>query len=179
MSDDAEQAPSTDAVQTIQRRTWIRGIVGVVGAIVVLVVLGWVAGSISNHFALSPGEAALAAIEDAPDARVAAADSLGGPEAIVHWSDGLDQAVLVARGLPDLAPDQEFAVWYVSEEATTRIVAFIPGTGPATVLLPARWAEGEIVRVSIEPQGGSSSGEPTGETLLTIDPAQAVGIEGE
>ena len=178
MSDEAAPAPSTDAVQTIQRRTWIRGIVGVVGAAVVLVLLGWVAGSISNHFALSPGEAALAAIEAAPDARTAAADSLGGPEAMVHWSDELDQAVLVARGLPDLAPDQEFAVWYVGE-APAGVVTFVPEASVATVLLPARWADGEIVRVSIEPQGGSSSGEPMGEPLLTIDPDQIVGIEGE
>ena len=47
MTDSPEPPPSTEAVQTIQRRTWIRGIVIAVASMIVLVGLGWVVGSLA------------------------------------------------------------------------------------------------------------------------------------
>jgi len=42
-----EPAPSTEVVQTIQRRTWIRWIVILLAAMIVLVAVGWVVGTAS------------------------------------------------------------------------------------------------------------------------------------
>lgn len=46
----AASAPPTEVVQAVARRNWSRGVFAVVGAMVLLVMLGWVVGSVAGSF---------------------------------------------------------------------------------------------------------------------------------
>jgi hypothetical protein len=41
-------APSTEIVQTVQRRNWTRGLFALVASFVLLVGIGWGVGAVSN-----------------------------------------------------------------------------------------------------------------------------------
>ncbi|MFV0373263.1 anti-sigma factor [Microbacterium sp.] len=167
-----EPPPNTDALQTIQRRTWTRNLAIAVGAALLLVVLGWAAGSIANMFATPASEKALAEIEAAPDAVRQTGDSSGGVEGVLTWSPQLDRAVLELKALPAVDDDQEFLVWYLRDEVPQRAATFTPDDGAtATVELEQVWQRGDVLQVTIEDAAGLSAGEPTGDVVLTIDSA--------
>ncbi|GAA3913154.1 anti-sigma factor domain-containing protein [Microbacterium invictum] len=165
-----EPAPNTEALQTIQRRNWTRTIVGVVGAMVLLVGLGWIAGTIMNTFALTPEERALADVRDAADSLTATAEGEDDVRAAVTWSAALGTAVLDASGLPDVTAEEEIAVWYVQGDEYDRADRFRPIDGSATVILSELWPDGAVIELSVDPVGGGSSGEPLAAPLLTIEP---------
>ena len=165
-----EPPPSTDVLQTIQRRNWTWIIVGVVGAMVVLVGLGWTAGAIMNEFALSPEEQVLADVRKAPDSLAAEAEGADGAAATVTWSARLGTAVLTATGLPEPGADEEVAVWFRLGDTYDRTARFRPLDGAAAIVLPELWPDGAVIELSVDPVGGASSGEPLAEPLLTIEP---------
>ncbi|WP_054681315.1 anti-sigma factor [Microbacterium sp. No. 7] len=168
--DVVEPPTTTEAIQTVQRVAWIRGISVLIGVSIVLVALGWVAGAISNRLAGTPDERALAQIELAEDGAAVAADAPVGVEATLYWSEELGTGVLVATGLPEPGRYDEFALWYISgEEEYTRVLGFTAPQGRASIVLPELWEPGQAVMVSIDPEGGSSVGEPEQDPLLTFD----------
>lgn len=169
MTDPAEPGLNTEALQTVQRRNWTWTIIGVVGTMIVLVGLGWIAGTIMNGFALSPEEQTLEDVRAAPDALSAAAEGADGAEATVTWSAELGTAVLTATGLPDPG-DDEIAVWFHADDTYDRAESFLPDDGAATVVLDVLWPDGAVIELSVDPIGGSSSGEPVAEPLLRIEP---------
>lgn len=170
-----EPAPSTEALQTIQHRNWTRNIAIAVVSAIVLIGLGWGAGMIANQFATPESEVALAEIQAASDAREQPAETQGGPEGTVYWSESLDRAVLTVKGLPELGDGEEFAVWYFTEETPRQVGAFRTASGAeagsATVELDAVWQEGDVLQVTTEASAGLSSGAPEGEVLISIDSA--------
>lgn len=166
----AEPPPSTDVIQTVQRRNWILIIVGTVGVMVLLVAAGWVAGAIANNFALSPEEQALIDLRAADDGLSATGTGADGSQATINWSGELDTAVLTAEGLPTVGEDEEIAVWYRIGEEYTRADAFTPEAGAATVILAELWPDEALIDLTVDPRGGSSSGEPIADPFLTIEP---------
>lgn len=170
--DDASAPPPTAVVQAIQRRNWTRSIVAVVAAIVLLVGAGWVTGAIANQFADSPAERALAEIEAAPDGVVAASadEGEGVPVVTVYGSSTLARAVLVAESLPAPADDRELIVWYRTPDTVTNVGSFVPIDGAAIIELRGIWDLNTEILVTDEPLGGSSSGEPTTDPIVTITP---------
>lgn len=161
--------PTTEAIQAIQRRTWIRGIVVGVTVAVLLVLVGWIGGSIANVVARTPAEIAYDDLRESTDSTSRSVEQ-DGVFLGLHWEG--DTTVLVARGLPEIDDDREFAVWYVrGENDYERVTAFRAPQGEATVLLPKRWEKGDVVALSVEPEGGSSSGRPVSkEPLAEITP---------
>jgi anti-sigma-K factor RskA len=48
---------------------------------------------------------------------------------------------------------------------------FEPAEGPSTVVLDGEMQAGDTIAVTVEPQGGSPSGEPSSEPIVTIPTA--------
>ncbi|MGV9194562.1 anti-sigma factor domain-containing protein [Microbacterium sp. MC2] len=170
MTDPAEPGLNTEALQTVQRRNWTWTIVGVVAAMIVLVGLGWAAGTIVNGFALTPEEKALEEVQQAGDALTATAEGAEGAEATLTWSVAQGIAVLEADGLPTPGDDEEIAVWFRVGESYERTASFLPEDGAAMTVLTELWPDGAAVELSVDPVGGSSSGEPVADPLLSIQP---------
>ncbi|MFT4136473.1 anti-sigma factor [Microbacterium sp.] len=161
----SEGPPSTDVIQTIQRRNWTRGVIAVVGAIVVLVGIGWGAGAIANSLAPPVAAQLLEQIRESADAESATA--IDGPTASLHWSDSLGQVVFTASGLPELDEGEQFEAWYVRGKAVFSAGTFTSTAGAATVSLNSAFRPGDTVEVTVEKRGGTSTG-PTSDAVIRI-----------
>ena len=167
-----DPAPTTTTIQAISRRNWTRGLLTLAASMVVLVTLGFAAVSINQYVNRPPAVAALAEIESAPDAQSVTAELTDGGTATAHWSESVGKAVLVSESLPAIADDQSFELWYVRDGAAVSAGAFDPAAeGASTALLEGSMEPGDVIAVTIEPQGGSPSGEPSSEPIVAIPTA--------
>ncbi len=161
-------APATEVVQAVQRRNWSRGLFALVASMALLVGIGWGAGSISEVLNRTPGESALIQIEAAPDAAEASGELTGGGTAIVHWSESLGKAVLVGDGLPEIAADRTFELWYVRGGDAISAGTFTAAGGNATAALAGGMQQGDTIAVTIEQEGGAPDGAPTTDPIVAI-----------
>jgi len=93
------------------------------------------------------------AITAASDAQIAHVPVDGGGTLTVEWSHRLGRSVVSADGLPRLAADRTYELWYVDGKAA-RPAGLFDGTGQ--VELTGRMAEGDTIGMTIEPKGGSA-----------------------
>lgn len=114
---------------------------------------------------------ALQRIEDAPDAQQAQTEIAGGGEATLHWSESLGEAVLVSNGLPAIASDQTFELWYVRGDQAVSAGTFEASSGSTTTALEPGLEAGDAIAVTVEQAGGSPVGTPTTEPILVISTA--------
>ena len=163
-------APSTEVVQTVQRRNWTRGLFALVASFVLLVGIGWGIGAVSNVWHTPASVTALQEIQDAPDAASAQADFDGGT-ATAHWSVSLGKVVLVAEGLPEIPADRTFELWYVRGESAIAAGTFSADRGASTAELSGQMQPGDVIAVTVEQAGGSPDGTPTTTPLLTVPTA--------
>ena len=140
---------------------------GLAASFIVLVGLGFGAVSLGQLFNRPAAVVALEQIENAPDAQTAAAEGTDGGNATVHWSESIGKVVLVSNGLPSIARDESFELWYVREDGPVSAGTFEKSTD-ATVLLEGTMKPGDVIAVTIEPQGGSPSGKPTSDPIVAI-----------
>lgn len=161
---------STEAVQAVQRTAWIRGISLFIGVCVLLVLLGWIAGSIANSLAESPSDRALAELAAAGDRDAVSADAPDGVEATLAWSRTLGTAAITASGLPALSGGEAFVVWYVADDGHRHVADFTATDGSASLLLDDLWQPGETVIVSVDvpDEIDAAVGEVAPEPLLTF-----------
>jgi anti-sigma-K factor RskA len=163
--------PNTETIQAISRSRWTRGMLGLAASLVLLVGLGFGAVSIGQLLNRPAAVAALEEIENAPDAQSASAEiDEGGGNATVHWSESVGKVVLVSSGLPSIEADESFELWYVREGTPVSAGTFEDPTR-ATVLLEGTMEPGDVIAVTVEPQGGSPTGEPTSEPIVAIPTA--------
>lgn len=163
--------PPTEVVQAIERRTWTRGLFGLVASIVLLVGLGWGAGALANLWADPPAVQALEEIERAPDADSATATIEDGGEATVHWSESLGKVVLVAEGLPEIPSDRTFELWFVRGEEAISAGIFDADGAESTALLRGPMQPGDTIAVTVEQAGGAPEGDPTTDPIVAIPTA--------
>ena len=166
----AEPPPNTDTIQAISRRRWTRGMLGLAASLVLLVGLGFGAVSIGQLLDRPAAVVALEQIENAPDAKSASAEVDDGGNATVHWSESVGKVVLVSSGLPSIEADQSFELWYVRDGTPLPAGTFEDPT-EATVLLEGTMKPGDVIAVTVEPQGGSPTGEPTSDPIVAIPTA--------
>ncbi|MDQ1131050.1 anti-sigma factor [Microbacterium sp. SORGH_AS_0888] len=114
---------------------------------------------------------ALEQIERAPDAQTASSSVAGGGDATLHWSPSLGKAVLVSEGLPALASDQSFELWFVRDGEPVSAGVFDASGSSTTAELAGRMEAGDIVAVTVEAAGGSPSGQPTSTPIVAIPTA--------
>lgn len=115
----------------------------------------------------SPAATALEQIEAAPDAESQSTPVSGGGTATLHWSVDLGTAVLVTEGLPALESTDAFEMWLIRGERAQPAGVFEAGTA-TTALVEGKMRPGDLVAVTIEPAGGSPTGQPTTDPLFAI-----------
>lgn len=167
-----DPAPTTTAIQAISRRNWTRGLLTLAASLVILVVLGFGAVTVNQYVNRPPAVAALQEIESAPDAQSATAELTEGGTATAHWSESVGKAVLVSDGLPTIADDESFELWFVRDGAAVSAGTFDPSAeGASTALLDGAMEPGDVIAVTVEPEGGSPTGEPSTEPIVQIPTA--------
>jgi anti-sigma-K factor RskA len=163
-------SPPTDVVQTVQRRTWTRGLFALVASAALLVGIGWGVGSIVDQ-ARTPVEIqALEQIESAPDAESVTGQFADGGEAVLHWSDELGKVVLTTDETPEIDADRTFELWFVRGDEPISAGTFEPGD-EVTALLDGSFEPGDVIAVTVEQEGGSPDGVPTTEPIIAIPTA--------
>jgi len=160
-AEDAHRAP----------RRWTRGILALAASVALLVALGVGAALISDYVNRPPAVVALQQIEDAPDAQSATGDIADGGSATAHWSESVGKAVVVTDGLPQIADDQTFELWFVRDGAPLPAGTFESASGTTAALLEGAMEPGDVIAVTVEPQGGSPTGQPSTEPILAIPTA--------
>jgi anti-sigma-K factor RskA len=141
---------------------------GLAASLILLVGLGFGAASLGQLLNRPAALVALEQIERAPDAQTAAAEVAdGGGNATVHWSESVGKVVLVSQGLPSIADDESFELWYVRDGKPISAGTFEDPTD-ATVLLDGTMEPGDVIAVTVEQQGGSPTGTPTSDPIVTI-----------
>ncbi len=159
------QAPS--AAPTGRRR-WTRALFALAASVALLAAIGVGAALISDWLNRSPAVVALEQIEDAPDAQSATADVADGGTATAHWSESVGKVVLVSDALPPIAQDQSFELWFVRDGAPIAAGTFESTSEPTTALLEGTMQPGDVIAVTVEPQGGSPTGQPSSEPIVAI-----------
>ncbi len=114
---------------------------------------------------------ALDQIESAPDAQSETATLADGGEVTAHWSESLGKAVLVSDGLPEIADEEAFQLWFVRDGTAVSAGTFTADEGSTTALLDGALEPGDIIAVTVEPAGGSPTGAPTSEPIVAIETA--------
>jgi len=169
---EVEPPPPTAVIQAVSRRRWTRGILALAASMVLLVALGLGAALINDYVNRPPAVAALQEIEGSPDAQSATVEVTdSGGTATAHWSESVGKAVLVSQGLPEIADDESFELWFVREGDPVSAGTFEPTDGTATALLDGTMQPGDVIAVTVEPQGGSPTGEPSTEPIVAIPTA--------
>ena len=166
----AQPAPNTETIQAISRRRWTRGMLGLAASLILLVGLGFGAASLGQLFNRPAAVVALEQIENAPDAQMVSAEVADGGNATVHWSESVGKVVLVSQGLPSIADDESFELWYVRAGDPIPAGTF-ENPAEATVLLDGTMEPGDVIAVTVEQQGGSPTGTPTSDPIVTIPTA--------
>lgn len=166
----AEPAPNTAMMQAVSRRNWTRGLLGLAASLVLLVTLGFGAASLGQWLSRPPAVIALQEIEAAPDAVSASAEVTGGGTATAHWSESLGKAVIVTDGLPSIATDETFEMWFVRADGTP-VSAGTFDARSATTELDGAMQEGDAIAITVEPAGGSTTGKPTTDPIVAIPTA--------
>ncbi|WP_109210152.1 MULTISPECIES: anti-sigma factor [Microbacterium] len=167
----AEPPPNTTVIQAASRRNWTRGILALAASMVLLVALGLGAALINDYLNRPPAVVALQQIEAAPDAQSATVEVADGGTATAHWSESVGEAVLVSQGLPAITDDQSFEMWFVRDGAAVSAGTFDAEDGAATALLDGEVESGDTIAVTVEPEGGSPTGEPTSDPIVLIPTA--------
>ena len=167
-----DPAPTTTTIQAISRRNWTRGLLTLAASMVLLVALGFGAVTINEYVNRPPAVAALQEIEAAPDAQTASAELSDGGTATAHWSESVGKAVLVSEGLPQLSDDESFELWFVRDDGAVSAGTFdAADEGAATALLDGAMEPGDVIAVTVEPAGGSPTGEPSTDPIVAIPTA--------
>ncbi len=161
--------PSTEMIQTVQRRNWTRGLFALVASIALLVGIGWGVGALTNMAATPAAVTALDQIESSSDAQSATTELGEDGEATVHWSQSVGKVVLVSDGLPTLPEDSTFELWYVRDGAPIAAGTFDAEDGTSTALLSGTMEPGDTIAVTVEQQGGSPTGAPTTDPIVAIE----------
>lgn len=150
------------------RRPWgTRGWFALAASLILIAGIG-IGAVIATQQARPAAVVALDRIEAAPDARQASAQVEGGGSATLHWSESLDEAVLVTGELPDVSTDETFEVWYVRGETAASAGTFDPSGESTSALLEPGLQSGDVIAVTVEQSGGSPTGQPTSDPILAI-----------
>jgi anti-sigma-K factor RskA len=168
-ADGSRSAPAASAppARSRMRRTWM----ALAASVVLVVALGVSGLIVSQQLGRPPAQITLAQIEQQSDAQSASAEVAGGGRATAHWSETLGKSVLVSDGLPAIATDQQFELWYVRDGAAKSAGTFSASGGETTAVLKGAMQPGDTIAVTVEQSGGSPSGQPTTDPILAIPTA--------
>ncbi|MDQ1175348.1 MULTISPECIES: anti-sigma factor [unclassified Microbacterium] len=134
-----------------------------------VLVLGFGAVTVSQLVSPPASVVALRSIEQAPDAQSASTTLPDGTVATAHWSPSTGQSVLVTDGMPALAADKTYELWFVRGDTPIAAGTFEPDeAGKATAVLQGEMHAGDVIAVTIEPAGGSPDGTPSTAPVVVV-----------
>jgi len=100
------------------------------------------------------------------------AEVAGGGTATAHWSESVGKAVVVTTGLEAAGEGETYELWFVRDDTAVSAGQFDPdATGAATTLLDGAVEEGDVIAVTVEPEGGSPTGQPTSDPIVVLPTA--------
>lgn len=173
LSDTASQ-PAPSRAQLKARSMWSRPLVGV--AAVAAAIAIFFGGGVAITGVLTPTNnpaeqeaAAIAAIRAANDMQQKVVeDPEAGTSATVMWSGELAQAALIVNGMPKLDDDQDYELWYIGDDGPRAAGTFeVDDKGAATKVLEGDMRAGDVIGVTIEPEGGSDT--PSGDPIMAVE----------
>lgn len=168
----AEEAqPELDMPFLRPPRRWGRAIFALAAGLVLLVGLGFGVAALTSQLTTPASVVALEEIRSAEDAQQATVELESGAVATAHWSASVGSAVLVADGLEPLSDDQTYELWFVRGDEPVPAGLFEADAGDATALLEGAMHEGDVIAVTVEPAGGSPTGQPTSDPIIAIPTA--------
>ena len=119
---------------------------------------------------LANQQAAVSAVLAAEDAEDQALELDGGARLRVVSSQALGQAVVVSSDMPEAGPDSDYEVWSVGADGPESVGLMEPGSdGAAKVQLVDGLDDATALAITVEPEGGSPSGEPSTKPIVTVD----------
>lgn len=165
----AASEPAPPAATAVPPRRWgARGWFALAASLTLLVGVGWGSVFVSQQLNTPASVVALSQIEAAPDAQAASVTLSDGGVATAHWSASVGKAVLVTDGLPPIAEDKDYELWFVRDGAPISAGVFTADDGQATALLTGEMEPGDVIAVTVEPAGGSPDGLPSSDPVVVI-----------
>lgn len=152
-------------------RRWGRTIFALAACLVLLAGLGFGIVALTSQLTTPASVVALNEIQSASDAQKASIELESGAVATAHWSASVGSAVLVADGLEPLSDDKTYELWFVRGDEPVPAGLFEADAGDATALLEGAMHEGDVIAVTVEPAGGSPTGQPTSDPIIAIPTA--------
>lgn len=148
-----------------------RAIFALAACLALLVGLGFGIAALTSQLTTPASVVALEEIRSAADAQEASVELESGAVATAHWSASVGSAVLVTDGLEPLSEDQTYELWFVRGDEPVPAGVFEADAGSATALLDGAMHEGDVIAVTVEPAGGSPTGQPTSDPIIAIPTA--------
>ena len=168
----ADRRSPTPERETAKPRRWrARSWFALAASLALLVGVGWGAVSVSERLNAPASVVALDQIQSADDAQSETVTLSDGGEVTAYWSKTIGKAVLVSDGLPPLADDESFELWVVRDGAAVPAGTFTSDDGTATELLEGSIESGDVIAITVEPAGGSPTGQPTSDPIVAIETA--------
>jgi anti-sigma-K factor RskA len=97
---------------------------------------------------------------------VAALEEEGSDVKFVALYDGATGMVRLTSLSGEAVPDRDFELWAIQGDSEPMSMGVIPVGSPSEVgmspEIAAGWGEGSVLAITLEPKGGSPSGDPTG-----------------
>jgi anti-sigma-K factor RskA len=164
----AGPAPTSPVAAPSARSRARRGLFALAASVVLVLAIGIGTVVIGQQLTRPASVVALERIESAADAQTASVTLADGGEATAHWSLTAGEAVLVADGLPSIADGETFEAWFVRDETPVSAGTFEPSNGETVALLHGEMEPGDVIALTVEPDGGSPTGQPTSDPILAI-----------
>jgi anti-sigma-K factor RskA len=164
LADRASASPEPAKPRRWGSRSWF----ALAASLALLVGVGWGAVFVSEQLTTPASVVALDEIESAPDAESETVTLADGGQVTAHWSESVGKAVLVSDGLPAIAADESFELWFVRDGDPISAGTFTAEGGAATALLDGALETGDVIAVTVEPAGGSPTGQPTTDPIVAI-----------
>jgi anti-sigma-K factor RskA len=159
------------AEATAEKPRRARGWFALAASMALLVGVGAGAVFVGEQLKTPASVVALDQIESASDAQSETVTLADGGEVTAHWSESVGKAVLVSDGLPAISDDESFELWFVRDGAAISAGTFTTEGGTATALLDGAIESGDVIALTVEPAGGSPTGQPTTEPIVVIETA--------
>jgi anti-sigma-K factor RskA len=109
----------------------------------------------------------MAAIAEAPDAQSQTLEVPGGGEVTLVSSAEQGRSGVVVEGLPALADDQTYELWYIDDAGAASAGTFDVAGAETWRVLEGSFMPGVVVGITVEPAGGSP--QPTTEPIVVIE----------
>lgn len=164
----AGPAPAAAPASSPKRNRARRGWFGLAASVALLVAIGLGTVVVAQQLNPPATVVALDRIESADDARSASVTLDDGGSATLHWSESVGEVVLVADGLPALPADRTFEAWFVRGDTPISAGTFDADRGETAAILRGEMREGDVIALTVEPDGGSPTGQPTTDPILAI-----------